>query len=1331
MTRRPTPMPVQSKTSFIGARWFRRVGFVVLACAWPASGRDWFVSTNGSDTAEGSLAAPFRTLSRGTDALAPGDVLLLRGGTYRETLQPRRSGTAAAPLLIAAYSNEAVTLSACDALAGPWSALGDGVYRADTAWTLGSGYDQLFADGAMLHEARHPNHGSADLLDPATVALTVSSNHVVTCSAFDGKGDLTGARFYAGVGSAWAWQNALVASNKTGTLYLDPTTASTWWWPNYANKSSDAGRGFLYGHLSLLDADGEWHLQAQAAAPHTLRLRLTAGADPALHLVEQKRRAWCVDVNGYNHMTVSNLAFRAGAVRLNGTGLRLVACDSRHASHFLVFQSGGANNGGRTEGGGVAVSGTSNTVAACTVADTAGSGILVSGTGHRITRNRVFNTDYSATYAACLVLSGTGHTADFNTLHDTGRDILRPTGRGLRVLFNDLYRAGRLCKDLGAVYAWGTDGLAPDGSVNRIAYNWVHDSTPNDPLGMGIYIDNYSRNFQIDHNVVWNFGVQETQTWSDGVRLNAPAESLRLFHNTVFRANTYDRGTYTPYQPGLSTPDSSYWTSTNHHLLYTAQNNLYMTNSAHELVDAAALDFRLRPSSPAGDPPLTARLVSWETTNGVLNVPPTYRLSMRDKNQRFRFEETGGSGMPLDSDGDGVPDPFVGAAPDSGAYERDTPYWVPGVDGWQPEQPGARAEPPLAYVGDVVTARGTLVSAGSAPATLLLAWGEGDNPDAWPHTVLLGTAFTGTFQPLLVNLTGIRLYTTYGYRFLATNAFGATWSPPVSFVTGSGLPQSVTWDAGAGTNLTLSAEANWADDAVPDINGGALAHFGTGGSTARVDRAAAFYGLAFNRAGAFSLAGDAPLTLRHGGIAAAAPSATARTYTLAVPLTLADSQLWSVTNASGGATTLSVTAPISDTALPCGLVKTGNGTVLLGAANAYRGETVVSNGTLAITHAAALGSLSGGTVVRATHGGCLQVSGGLTVAEPLTLNGERPNSGYSLLSSGGSNVWSGPLTRVGQTRINVASGSTFVLTGGATGAGSLFVVNAYGAFILAEKPLLVGNTGFWADSSGLTVLAVAGNSWADTTFGRGMLRTDVPHAFPPTTRLRFGLDYGPGGTLDLNGHDQTLAQLYTYTTNAGQRVVTSAAPATLTLNTSATNLFDGAFSNRVHLVKAGTGMLTLTASNTCSSGGFTVSNGTLTAAAPGSLDGGPVTVAGGTLRSAVSAPAALRVSTLVWHAPGALGLTLAPDGGCGTFAVAGAFTRGSGDAFTFDFGGSGSPNRTYALLTFGSTDFTADAFRARRLGPDPAARLQGTFSIDGDTLLLKTFYNAATLLLLN
>ncbi len=189
--------------------------------------RGWFVSPDGADINAGTLDAPFQTLARAVTNLNAGDTLYLRGGTYRETLQLPRSGSRANPILVTAHNAEPVTLSGCDALAGPWSPTSNGIYAASAGGSLGFGYNQVFVDGTMQHEARHPDHGSFDLLSPATAALSVSSNYTVTCSAFNGKGDLTGARFFASVGSSWSWQNALIASNKTGTLFLNPATATT------------------------------------------------------------------------------------------------------------------------------------------------------------------------------------------------------------------------------------------------------------------------------------------------------------------------------------------------------------------------------------------------------------------------------------------------------------------------------------------------------------------------------------------------------------------------------------------------------------------------------------------------------------------------------------------------------------------------------------------------------------------------------------------------------------------------------------------------------------------------------------------------------------------------------------------------------------------------------------------------------------------------------------------------------------------------------------------------------------------------------------------------
>jgi autotransporter-associated beta strand protein len=259
------------------------------------------------------------------------------------------------------------------------------------------------------------------------------------------------------------------------------------------------------------------------------------------------------------------------------------------------------------------------------------------------------------------------------------------------------------------------------------------------------------------------------------------------------------------------------------------------------------------------------------------------------------------------------------------------------------------------------------------------------------------------------------------------------------------------------------------------------------------------------------------------------------------------------------------------------------------------------------------------------------------------------------------------------------------------------------------------------------VLAVSGNVWGDTTLGRGTLRTDAPNALPAATKLKIGLNYAAGGTLDLNGFDQTVAQLLHNTATAAVRTVTSPAPATLTVNQSVATDFDGRFTGAVRLVKAGSGALTLSATNTTSAGGMTVSNGTLAVAAATGLGAGPVVLAGGTLRNAQT-NAALQLAALAWHAAGTFSLTLRSDGGLCGAAVAGALERGTGSAFYFDFGGSGLPGRTFALLTFGSTTFAAADFRCRNLGAGPNAGLRGRFLLEGDTLYMQAYVPVATVL---
>ncbi|MDD4172978.1 MAG: autotransporter-associated beta strand repeat-containing protein [Kiritimatiellae bacterium] len=450
-------------------------------------------------------------------------------------------------------------------------------------------------------------------------------------------------------------------------------------------------------------------------------------------------------------------------------------------------------------------------------------------------------------------------------------------------------------------------------------------------------------------------------------------------------------------------------------------------------------------------------------------------------------------------------------------------------------------------------------------------------------------------------------------RFTGTEVLTVTDSAPVAFT-------SHVWDAGAGASDTaLAIAANWADDALPPFDGSALAVFGTAGSTATVATAASLYGASFDRETDFSVVGAAALTLGQGGLAAANRTA-GRSYTVTAPLALADSQAWDI----GSNVTVQLSGSIGDTpGLPPVLVKTGAGRVQLNAENTFAGPLTVSNGTLRVTKAGALGTADGATTVMGNLGGKLLLSGTFTSDEPLILGGDLNNFGLMQLESG-SVTLAGPVTMVNQIRVQAGGGRTLTFAGGITGNGSgLLVINPSGGTIaFTNKPVRIPGQTLYFDQSGTCAVAVTNNLWSETLVCGGTLRCDLPNVLPPAAALKIGIGYSVNGTLDLNGNDQTAGRLFMGTFAAGQRVIRSDVPATLTVHQNANDTLDLRFDGAVSLLKSGTGTLTLTNAFSTTSGGFSVTNGTLAVSSAGTF--GPnctnVTVLGnGTLSLANSA----------------------------------------------------------------------------------------------------------------
>jgi hypothetical protein len=68
-------------------------------------------STDGSDSAPGTEAQPYRTAQRLVDSLAPGETGCLRAGTYAENVTISGSGSAGAPLTITSSPGERATIA--------------------------------------------------------------------------------------------------------------------------------------------------------------------------------------------------------------------------------------------------------------------------------------------------------------------------------------------------------------------------------------------------------------------------------------------------------------------------------------------------------------------------------------------------------------------------------------------------------------------------------------------------------------------------------------------------------------------------------------------------------------------------------------------------------------------------------------------------------------------------------------------------------------------------------------------------------------------------------------------------------------------------------------------------------------------------------------------------------------------------------------------------------------------------------------------------------------------------------------------------------------------
>ena len=100
-----------------------------------------YVSTDGNDSNSGSFIAPFRTIQHAINNAQAGDVISIRGGTYRERLKIKElNGHKDAPITFVNYQNEEVILTGAEAINAPWVKHDDNIWKTNLNFDISQLY---------------------------------------------------------------------------------------------------------------------------------------------------------------------------------------------------------------------------------------------------------------------------------------------------------------------------------------------------------------------------------------------------------------------------------------------------------------------------------------------------------------------------------------------------------------------------------------------------------------------------------------------------------------------------------------------------------------------------------------------------------------------------------------------------------------------------------------------------------------------------------------------------------------------------------------------------------------------------------------------------------------------------------------------------------------------------------------------------------------------------------------------------------------------------------------------------------------------------------------
>jgi fibronectin-binding autotransporter adhesin len=444
---------------------------------------------------------------------------------------------------------------------------------------------------------------------------------------------------------------------------------------------------------------------------------------------------------------------------------------------------------------------------------------------------------------------------------------------------------------------------------------------------------------------------------------------------------------------------------------------------------------------------------------------------------------------------------------------------------------------------------------------------------------------SGALNPLLLSLGSISRspggtvdFTLPGGMQSATN--GITTSTPNfnGILGGFATVSGANWAASTGTAGYITAYSAYTGG---NLGSGTLASNGAlnvspSGVQTALTSAGSFYTLNLTGTEGVTMSGTGGLLLAGGGLIGNTSGAISGGSLAGSSGTAAELIVFTPQN-------LTIGSVIVNNSGATALTKAGSATLVLTGNNTYSGLTTIGAGTLQIGSGGATGSLGSSPVIDDTAL-VFNLSSTTGFAGAISGSGTLTKTGTGAVVLGGSNSFSGGTT-INQGTLQLANAAALLSTTVAINANNALQFSpGIGTYYLGG--LSGGNLLKLADTAGGVIGLVVGGNGASTTFSGAISGSGSLTKTGGGTLVLSGSDTFGGGTLVNAGS----LQIGSGTT--GSLAGTIADNATLVFDRSDSPIFGGTISGSGLLVQAGTGILTLSASNGFS-GGTTITAGSL------------------------------------------------------------------------------------------------------------------------------------------